>query len=230
MIKEIARWILKDELDTFVLEQIKLKNNVDKLANELVDLKMTDVLEEQYNNKYPKVDRSQYKTITNRNLLLDVRLFLGNHNNMKFPKFEGNDDEIVLKAQDWVVDNVTYTSDADQYGLKEYWGVSYETLERKKGDCDDGAILMYDILRANGIPAWKLRVNCGYAINPRNGKSVGHAYVTYYSQQNAKWVAVDWCYFPNADPIKNQPEYKDNSIYGDIWYSFNEEFCWSTSK
>jgi hypothetical protein len=79
---------------------------------------------------------------------------------------------------------VTYVSDATQYGLKEYWAVSYETLERKKGDCDDGAILLYDILRNSGIPAWKLRVNAGYGVNPGTGKQVGHAYVTYYSIEN----------------------------------------------
>jgi hypothetical protein len=230
MIKEIARWILKDEISETQSISLEFQKQNVLLRSELADLKIGDVLEDQYNNKYPKTDRSVYKTIADRSILLDARCFVGNQKNMKLPIFSGTDDEIVEQAQEWIIKNISYVSDQSQFATNEYWEFSYETLTRKKGDCEDGAILLYDILRANNIPSWKIRINIGYAVNPNNGSQGMHGYVTYYSQENAKWIAVDWCWFPDTGLIKDRPEYKDNAMYGDISYSFNEEYCWSTSK
>ena len=75
-----------------------------------------------------------------------------------------------------------------------------------------------------------MRVTAGWAINPRSGKVGGHCYLTYYSEEFNKWISLDWCYYPNIDEMSNQPKYKDIGFYGDVWFSFNEEFCWGKDK
>ena len=78
-----------------------------------------------------------------------------------------------------------------------------------------------------GIPAWKLRVTAGWVINPYTKKKEGHAYVTYYCEASDKWVVLDWCYLPNDFDVWLREDYKDNLMYGDVWFSFNEEYSWS---
>jgi hypothetical protein len=136
--------------------------------------------------------------------------------------------------------------------INEYWSYSYQTFIRGYGDCEDGAILMYDVLRKSGIPAWKLRVNVGYVNNPDgsfkyhpNGvRDGGHAWLTYYiesqfwkgkDKREDKWVVLDWCngrkYKGDVTTPLDEREQWSADIYDtNIDLSFNEEFCWSTSN
>ena len=140
----------------------------------------------------------------------------------------------------------------EQQIINEYWSYSYQTFIRGYGDCEDGAILMYDVLRKSGIPAWKLRVNGGYVNNPDGSlkyrpdgtRDGGHAWLTYYvenqfwkgaDKRKDKWVVLDWCNghkykgdikTPLVERDKWNTEIYDTSI--DL--SFNEEYCWSTSN
>lgn len=51
------------------------------------------------------------------------------------------------KIVDQVVDNlITYQFDDVTYGQREYWASPYETVMNRHGDCDDYAVLKYDIL------------------------------------------------------------------------------------
>lgn len=184
-------------------------------------------LEKYWNNKYPikniiyrRVDKLGEKTI-------DVRLFL-NHHNYYLPTIEGKtDDEIALNSLKWVIDNIKYIADSNQYKNNEYWAFGYETLYSRQGDCEDGAILLYEILRDNKIPSWKIRLTAGYVINPITNKKEGHAYLTYYCQEKNKWITLDWCYFPDLTKIKDRINYEENKIYSDVWFSFNEEYAWT---
>ena len=135
--------------------------------------------------------------------------------------------------------------------VNEYWSYSYQTFLRGYGDCEDGAILMYDILRKSGIPAWKLRVNAGYVNNldgsPQmtpDGRDGGHAWLTYYvesqfwkgkDKREDKWVVLDWCnghkYARDVTTPLGEREQWSADIYDtNIELSFNEKFCWSTSN
>jgi predicted transglutaminase-like cysteine proteinase len=51
----------------------------------------------------------------------------------------------------WVNTKITYTDDAKLYRQNDYWASSRETLRRRKGDCEDYAILKMDLLAAMGI-------------------------------------------------------------------------------
>lgn len=113
----------------------------------------------------------------------------------------------------------------------ENWSFSYQTLGRKNGDCEDGTILLYDILRNSGIPAWKLRVNAGFV---KGG--VGHCWLSYYvesqfwqSRRDDKWVNLDWCYLPDKDTnVKDRLRRGDDKSYDPVVdFSFNEDFTWS---
>jgi len=46
--------------------------------------------------------------------------------------------------------------DSEQYGVKEYWASPIESLMSGKGDCEDYAILKYDLLLRLGIPESRL--------------------------------------------------------------------------
>jgi hypothetical protein len=136
--------------------------------------------------------------------------------------------------------------------INEYWSYSYQTFIRGYGDCEDGAILMYDVLRKSGIPAWKLRINTGYVNNPdgslkyypNGGRDGGHAWLTYYvesqfwkgkDKREDKWVVLDWCnghkYAGDVKTPLDEREPWSSDIYDtNLMFSFNEKYCWSKSN
>jgi hypothetical protein len=169
--------------------------------------------------------------------------------------------QIALDGLRWVIDNITYTQlndvgTDDATGLwsmhrrrfildqpvttteaailsGENWSFSYQTWSRKNGDCEDGAILLYDILRKSGIPAWKLRLNCGFM---KGGG--GHCWLSYYvesqfwkNKRDDKWVILDWCYLPDRETkVKDRPRHSDKKEYLTIDFSFNEDYTWSCEE
>lgn len=200
-----------------------------KLINFLKDLfnkeKVLQSKEEYYNTKYPFVDITYTRVDKIGKNRIDVRQFL-NSNNFMLPIIEGKtDDEIAVNSLLWVIKNIKYMPDSNQYKDNEYWAFGYETLNSKKGDCEDGAILLYNILRANKIPSWKIRVSAGFV--KVGEKREGHAYVTYYCEESDKWVVLDWCYWPNTLNTKERKDYKEEKKYIDVWFSFNENYSWS---
>ncbi len=51
----------------------------------------------------------------------------------------------------WVNSKISYTDDSKLYRQNDYWASSRETLRRRKGDCEDYAILKMDLLAAMGF-------------------------------------------------------------------------------
>ena len=140
-------------------------------------------LEEYYNDKYPKQNITYRRIDAGKELKIDVRQFL-NKNNFMLPLVNDDSDDVkAINCLRWVISNIKYTPDRNQFGLPEYWSFGYQTINYKLGDCEDMAILLYDIMRANGIPAWKIRLNAGYVINPTTKKKEGHAYITYFCEE-----------------------------------------------
>lgn len=93
--------------------------------------------------------------------------------------------------------------------------------------CEDGAILLANMLVVAGIPNWKIRVNAGFVVEPITKMQVGHAYLTFFDEINEKWVILDWCYYPNLKKIEDRGEYKKEKMYDKIWFSFNDKFSWA---
>ncbi len=45
--------------------------------------------------------------------------------------------------------------------------------------------------------------------------------------EKERWVIIDWCYYPNLKKIIDREEYKKESMYQDVWFSFNSTHSWS---
>ena len=98
-----------------------------------------------------------------------------------------SNDNKVYKIEKWVRDNVEYHSDKKQFNMNERWTMPMETLQRRKGDCEDGAILLMSFAVTAGIPKERIRL---YApIVTSNGY---HASVAYRRESDDNWVWVEW--------------------------------------
>lgn len=177
--------------------------------------------EKYWNDKYPKQDISYLNEETDGEYEIDIRNFIRRYDYM-LPVISGkNNDETALNSLIWVINNITYTEDKTEYGFDEYWAMPWQTLKRKKGDCEDGSNLLQSIMLKSGIPYWKIRGTAG------DTPYGGHAYTTYLLDDNSRWVVLDWCFFPNKKPVIERPDYKDEKNYGEVWFSYNEKFAFS---
>jgi predicted transglutaminase-like cysteine proteinase len=223
-LQEIAKVILKQEIDNLNTKINNQANEIFNLQLQISELKQSPNPKEDYfNNKYPKSDIKYLRHETDGDYQVDVRDFY-TINDSSIPIVTGkDDDEKALNGLKWVINNITYTPDASSLTYKdsEYWAYAYQTLKHKKGDCEDGAILLANILQKSGIPYWKIRLNAGATING------GHAYVVYYCETSDKWVILDWCYWPNVSPISQRADYKAETNYQTVWFSWNSKYCFS---
>ena len=55
-----------------------------------------------------------------------------------------------IALRDWVGNNIKYRYDNETHGVGDYWQLSKETLELRTGDCEDYAILLCSLFRADG--------------------------------------------------------------------------------
>ena len=140
------------------------------------------------------------------------------------------DDVTIWKILRWVHARLTYTSDRLQYKTSEYWATVDETLKSMKGDCEDGAALIFCLARAAGIDHRKIFLCAGSV------KSGGHAWVRYISDKYI-WTTffIDWCYWYESDIIRKRTAYindkqhiKPNDKYKKFWFMTNdmEGFSW----
>lgn len=187
-------------------------------------------LENYLNNKYPKTNRAYLRYETDGTYQIDVRNFFSPYDST-LPTFTGkNFDDVALKSLSWIIDNIKYIPDLTEYKQNEYWAYSYQTLKNKFGDCEDGAILLANIMIASGIPYYRVRLNAGSV----NGG--GHAYVSYCRETDNQWIVCDWCYWPNKKPIKDRPTHKEERNYINkdknyyVWFSWNKKYVFGEQK
>lgn len=188
--------------------------------------------EKYWNEKYParKIEYSRHET--DGNYEIDVKDFFQIYDeNLPIVSSNEIDDYIAIDCLRWVIKNVKYTPDKTVYGFNEYWAYPYQTLKRRKGDCDDGAILLANMMVANGIPYWKVRINAGDVYDKKGNLAGGHAYVTYYCDKAKRWVCMDWCYYPNDTMPWAREDYKNSRMYGngEVWFSFNQKYSFTKS-
>jgi len=176
-------------------------------------------LEDYWNNRRPKVD-ILYKARENRDI--DVRLFI-NPFDSQVPVFKDFPDEVVKKAQNYVIKRVKYQRDSG-----EYWKFAWETYNDKYGDCEDGAILIYNICLKSGVPYWRLRLNAGWVYS-NNGKE-GHAYLTYLREQDNTWYVIDWCYWSSESQNFGLKWSDAENHYFDIWFSWNQKYSFNSAS
>jgi predicted transglutaminase-like cysteine proteinase len=61
----------------------------------------------------------------------------------------------------FVISYIQYAEDIDVYGTRDYWATPAETLARRRGDCEDFAILELMLLKGSGIPATDIYFTVG---------------------------------------------------------------------
>lgn len=52
-----------------------------------------------------------------------------------------NEEKSLIEIEKWVIINIKYKSDIENNGVLEYWATPIETFKKRKGDCEDSAIL-----------------------------------------------------------------------------------------
>jgi len=228
MMKTIREWmrrikfypILKSDLDNVRKELIKVDDNLEvcnKKYNKL-NLKIEDDFAEKseeiyWNNKRPKTNvywnaRDDVK--------MDVRVFYQTDSTLT--TFKGSTDERAKKCLRWVIENISYVGDSG-----EFWQYSYETLLSNTGDCEDGAILLANMMEMSGIPYWRIRLNKGYV------EGGYHAYLTYLRESDNQWVICDWCYWPD-ESLHLDNLWKDAEKYFTIDSSWNSKYSFGGLK
>lgn len=202
----------------------------EKLPKNREEISRSEILKDYYNKKYPcepifyngrtlpgsqkrfKVDVRNFFTLndeTLKNIIKSLRIT------------PMDDNQKALTCLRYIIENIPYKTDTSNYSLGEFWCMPYETLEKGVGDCEDTGILLANLLMLSGIPNWKIRVNAGYVFEPISKKQCGHAYVTFFDEENEKWVILDTCFHQNLKKIVDREEYKKNKMYQDVWFSFN---------
>jgi predicted transglutaminase-like cysteine proteinase len=147
-------------------------------------------------------------------------------------------DDTMINILRYVRKKIIYTGDKTVWDMSEYWQTAKETIDRKTGDCEDGAILMYILARYNDIPANRLLIMCGGVVNPQdNTKITGHAWLAYKADSYPiHWDFMDWCYYYNPNDIDDRLKvWIDGNIivtekYKTLWFGFNEEKSHSELK
>lgn len=191
--------------------QLELSNTVEKLNRREKEEK----LELYWNTKREATNSYRYngRVFENNRIPIDVRIFFTDYNNL-LPSFtSGTNDEKAYNALRWVIQYIRYTTDAKQFDSAEHWLFPFETLQSRKGDCEDGGIVLANIMLNSGIPYWRIRLNAG------DVKGGGHCWVTYLRESDNKWVVLDWCYW-SKDSIEGLL-WEDAENYFDIWFSWN---------
>jgi predicted transglutaminase-like cysteine proteinase len=128
-------------------------------------------------------------------------------------------DQKMYAIEQWVIENIKYKTDQENYRTSEFWAYPTLTLNKKSGDCEDGAYLMHSLAVAAGIPYERLRTYGGY-VELEEGVPVlaGHAWTAYKREKDNEWVVTDWCYWPTSESLENREPMKYNNKYVDDFF------------
>ena len=181
--------------------RIALNQSYEENENKVLEYFWTHRINPRKNYNYPARDGNY----------MNVLKFLNIRKN-KVTLVDGYDaDTIADNAMLYVRRYMKYVSEPG-----ENWQYANETLERKKGDCEDGAILIANIMILSGVPYWRVRINVG------NVKGGYHAYITYLREKDGEWYVLDWCYWPNESQGFKMKWKDAEKKYFDIDWSFDK--------
>jgi predicted transglutaminase-like cysteine proteinase len=112
---------------------------------------------------------------------------------------DDSDDIKMEKIHRWVVDNIEYMTDEEQYGYEELWVPPIMLLKTLKGDCEDGAFLIMSLGLNAGVDHERLRMYGGFVDAGPGAASGSHGWVAYRRESDDEWVAVDFSYYQISD-------------------------------
>jgi predicted transglutaminase-like cysteine proteinase len=135
-----------------------------------------------------------------------------------------SDDEKMEKIQKWVVNNIAYTTDEEQYGYSELWVPPVMVLKTKAGDCEDGAFLIMSLALNAGVDPSRLRMYGGLVDAGTGAPSGGHGWVAYRRQSDNEWVALDWSYYPDLSPMEDRTPLRKDTRYIDDYFFITNQY------
>ena len=198
-------------------------------ANELFDIingnvsaqapNVFDVLQSFANQKYTSPDEIKQDPAF-VNMFLQFPNSIIRNLAMKIVDPGDSDDEKMEKIQAWVVKNIEYQEDKDQYGYEELWVPPVMLLSTMKGDCEDGAFLIMSLALNAGVDPNRLRFYGGYVDAGPGAASGGHGWVAYKRESDEKWVAVDFSYYPDLRAMDKRTPLKDDMKYVEQYFIF----------
>ena len=147
---------------------------------------------------------------------------------MKIVHPSDSDDVKMEKIQKWVVFNIEYKTDKEQYGYEELWVPPVMVLNTGKGDCEDGAFLIMSLGLNAGVDPARLRWYGGVVDAGQGSASGSHAWVAYRRESDDEWVAVDFSYYPDLRPMNKRTPLKDDKKYVDDYFFLTNQFIVST--
>lgn len=123
-------------------------------------------------------------------------------------------------TNDYFNRRLKFRSDAQTWGLSDYWATPIESFSKGQGDCEDFVIAKYFTLRMTGVAAEKLRLIYVKAELDGRGESesVAHMVLAYYATPESDPIILD--NLANALTLGSQ-----RSDLTPI-YSFNDEQEW----
>jgi len=216
-----------------VEELVKLRKSVEQYENLIKE----DGEAIEWNSKWPTANiKYKCRYVPNKSTFfeIDVKSFITInsailkdivHNfNLKGDTY----DKTAYNCLNWVIRWIKYSSDIKEQKVNEFWEFPFETYGLKKGDCEDGGILLISLMGAAGIPAYKRKM-CAGNVKTNKGK-VGHAYAIYL-RADGQWIPLDWCYWSKKNkPLNEFTIHSQDEHYEDIWFTWNEEFAWRQSN
>lgn len=128
------------------------------------------------------------------------------------------DDEKVQAIQAWVVYNIEYTEDRDQWGYDELWQPPTVTIQTRKGDCEDGAFLIMSLALNAGVDPDRLRFYGGSVKAGAGSATGGHGWIAYRREFDDEWVVADYSYLPDLSRMENRVLMKDDMNYIEQWF------------
>lgn len=215
---------LQDKLnlsqEKFALERFEYLQKIEQLNSTISALNesiIEDRLEYFWNHKIKPL-KSLFYNARSSNRNMNVLRFL-NEQNDKVTLIEGGSyDELALNCLEYVKKHVTYSSKKDLEMGGEYWKYANETILDCEGDCEDGSILMANLMLKSGIPSFRVRVCVGHV------KGGYHAYTQYLRVKDNKWYVLDWCYWPKLSKSFKLPWSRAEDKYFSIDWSFNKDY------
>jgi hypothetical protein len=131
-----------------------------------------------------------------------------------------SDDDKIKAIQEWVVRNIEYREDKDQYGYEELWVPPVMLLKSRQGDCEDGAFLIMSLALNSGVDPNRLRFYGGEVKAGEGAATGGHGWVAYRRESDDEWVAIDFSYYPDLRNVDRQTPMKEDMKYINQYFIF----------
>jgi predicted transglutaminase-like cysteine proteinase len=149
---------------------------------------------------------------------------------MQIVKPSDSDDVKMEKIQRWVVYNIEYMTDEEQYGYEELWVPPVMVLRTGKGDCEDAAFLIMSLGLNAGVDPSRLRMYGGLVDAGQGAASGSHGWVAYRRESDNEWVAVDFSYYPDLRPMDYRTPLKDDEKYVDDYFYITDQYIVTTEN